>query len=72
MAKVGDRVKVNIRNAVLTGTAQIGGTPITVSGTIIEGLGDSWLVKLEMSVEGKNRIVIPKEAEQPSGLSPVI
>jgi hypothetical protein len=66
MAKVGDRVKVNIRNAVLSSAAQIGGTPLTVSGKIIEDLGHSWLIRLEISVEGKDRIVIPKEAEQPS------
>lgn len=63
MARVGDRIKVHIRSAVLSGTASIGNVPMSVSGDIIEDLGHSWLVRLEISVEGKNQIVIPKESE---------
>ena len=63
MAIVGDRVTVHIRSAVLSGTATIGNTPVSVSGDIIEDLGHSWLVRLELSVEGKNQIVITKEGE---------
>ena len=63
MARVGDRIKVHIRNAVLSGTASIGNIPMSVSGEIIEDLGHSWLVRLEISVEDKNQIVIPKVAE---------
>ena len=62
MAKVGDRVTVNISNAVISGTA-IAGTPLSVSGKILEDLEHSWLVRLELAVEGKDRIVIPKDAE---------
>ena len=62
MAKVGDRVTVNISNAVISGTA-IAGAPMSVSGKILEDLGHSWLVRLELAVEGKDRIVIPKDAE---------
>lgn len=62
MAKVGDRVKVNINDVVLSGTA-IKGNPLSVWGRIIEDLEHSWLVELELSVEGKNRLVVPKDAE---------
>lgn len=65
MASLGDRVKVNFhRGAVLSGTASIiGDAPLAVWGRIVDDLGHSWLVRLEVSVEGKNLIVIPKEAE---------
>ena len=65
MASVGDRVKVSFhRGAVLSGTASIiGDAPLAVWGRISEDLGHSWVVQLEISVEGKNLIVIPKEAE---------
>ena len=63
MARVGDRIKVHIRNTVLSGTASIGDVPMSVAGEIIEDLDHSWLVRLEISVEGKNQIVIKKEVE---------
>ncbi len=65
MANIGDRVKVSFhRGAVLSGTASIiGEAPLAVWGKIKEDLGHSWLVQLEISVEGKNLIVLPKEAE---------
>ena len=63
MAHVGDRIKVHIRNTVLAGTASIGNTPMSVSGEIVEDLGHSWLVQLEISVDGKNQMVVPKGAE---------
>lgn len=65
MARVGDRVKVKIGGGTnLAGTLDIReGSSMSVSGEIIEDLGHSWLVRLSISVEDKNLIVIPKHAE---------
>ena len=64
MAKVGDQVKVRISGATLEGTLHIGrGEAVSVSGEIVEDLGDSWLIQLAISVGDKNRMVVPKSAE---------
>ena len=64
MARVGDRVTVKISDAILAEAVQIRkGASMSVSGKIIEDLGHSWLVQLEISIEGKNQMVIPKGAE---------
>ena len=36
------------------------GASISVGGVIIEDLGDQWLVRLNMSIGGKNQIAVPK------------
>ena len=67
MARVGDRVKVNIRGAILSGTVDVSrDTSLSVPGKIIQDLGHSWLVKLDISVDKKNQIVIPKGNEVPA------
>ena len=69
MAKVGNHVKVNIRGATLHGfedstKVNVGrDTTMSVSGTIVEDLGHSWLIELEISLGDKNRIVLPKDVE---------
>ena len=63
MAKVGDRIKVNFRGVVLSGTIDSTKAPVSMSGKIVEDLGHSWLVQLDVAVEDKNQIVMPKEAE---------
>lgn len=64
MAKVGDKVKVTIRNTILGGSTAIGpDAPMSVNGTIVEDYGDSWLIELAISVNGKNRILVSKAAQ---------
>ena len=68
MPKVGDTIQVQIKGGE-TGTSLGGGgasvaigsgASISVSGVIIEDLGDRWLVRLNMSIGGKNQIAVPK------------
>ena len=67
MAQLGDRVKVSFSGVVLSGaidsTSAKADAPVTIYGKIVEDLEDSWLVSLEISVEGKNQVVIPKDTE---------
>ncbi len=64
MARVGDRVKVNIRGAVLSGTVHVSrDSSMSVSGKIIQDLGHSWLIRLDMAVDDKDQIVMPKGNE---------
>ena len=63
MARLGDRIKVNFAGVVLSGTIDSTSVPVAIYGEIVEDLGDRWLVRLEISVEGKNQVVIPKDAE---------
>ena len=64
MAGVGDNVTVTISNAVLSGTVDVQkGTSMSVSGKIIQDLGDSWLIRLDISVDGKDKIVVTKAAQ---------
>ena len=68
MARVGNRVKVRIgggdSGTSLGGVIKIGkGASMLTPGKIVEDLGDSWLVELSISLGGKNRIVVLKEAE---------
>ena len=67
-AKVGDNVSVHLRGGMTSGTA-LGsgvhlnpGTEMVVGGRIVEDLGNHWAIELSISVDGKNRIVIPKSA----------
>ncbi len=68
MPKVGDRVTVKIRGqATVSGTLSIGeGASISVPGTIVEDRGEYWVVELNMSIEGKNRMLVLKTAFNPS------
>ena len=64
MAGVGNRVTVKISDTNLGGMIKIGkGASMSVPGEIIQDLGHSWLVRLNISVGGKNQIVISKTAE---------
>ena len=70
MPKVGDTVTVQIRGAPEAGTSvgsglTVGpGAAMSISGKIVEDLGDHWVVQLGMSVGGKNRILVPKAAQR--------
>ncbi len=64
MASVGDRVTVTISDAILSGTIDIArGSSMSVPGKIIQDLGTNWLIQLDISVDGKNQIVVPKTAQ---------
>ena len=64
MPKVGDRITVTISGpSILRGTLTIGqGSSVGVAATIVEDLGNSWLIQLDISVAGKNRMIILKSA----------
>lgn len=67
MPKVGDHVRVSIKgNTILSGTATsiaLGeGASIDVPGEIIEDRGNHWLIKLNISFGGKDRLLVPKDA----------
>ena len=61
-ARVGSKVTVTITGAVLlAGKLNIPeGSSLSVTGEIIEDLGDSWLIKLHLAVDGRNLSVMPK------------
>ncbi len=68
--KVGDQIQVQISGGTTGvtlgnpggGTMSIGpGASMSVAGVIIEDLGHSWRVRLNMSVDGKNEIVLSKQ-----------
>jgi len=73
MPKVGDGVTVEIRGASVGGTAFISGfsrfnigpgSQMRVQGKIVEDHGDYWLVELAISMDEKNRILLPKSAQK--------
>ena len=70
MANIGDDVTITISGSdmggtSLAGTIQIGkGTSMSVHGVIKEDLGDSWLVQLDIAVDGKDHILVHKSAEK--------
>ena len=64
MVSVGDSITVTISDANLGGMIRVQkGASMSVPGQIVKDLGDSWMVRLSISVGGKNEIVIPKTAE---------
>lgn len=70
MAKIGDRVQVTIQGpAMLSGTATLKSGQIAVSGTIVADESDQWIVKLDISFDGRNLVRLLKSAlaEKPSG-----
>jgi len=66
MPKLGDNITIEIKGApdggtALSGAVKIGpGASMRSSGKILEDHGDYWLVELTISVQGKNRILVPK------------
>ena len=66
MPKLGDNITVEIKGAPDGGTALSGavkispGASMRTSGKILEDHGDYWLVELTISIQGKNRILVPK------------
>ena len=61
MAKIGDRVRVTIQGPVaLSGTATLDSGQITVMGTIISESGGEWVVQLDASFDGRDRLRIAK------------
>ena len=70
MASVGDRVTIEITGpAVLANTASVTGTvsignaaAVRVSGRISQDLGENWLIELDVSIAGNNRISVPKSS----------
>ncbi len=64
MTNVGDHVTVTISNAVLSGTVDIRkDTSMAVRGEIVQDLGDSWLIRLDIAVDGKDKMVVSKTAQ---------
>jgi hypothetical protein len=65
MPKVGDHVKVTIKGpADLSGTLQVGrGAVIAMAGVIVRETIDAWIVELNISVAGKNELVVPKSVQ---------
>ncbi len=68
MPKIGDRVRITIPGGAViegsTGTSVSPGGFLMVGGKIIEDLGDSWLIKTDISVAGRDRMVVSKSAYQ--------
>ena len=68
MAKIGDRIKITMSGpAVLANTATPSGfssipkeAEITVTGRIITGVKDNWIIELDISLDGNNQMSIPK------------
>ena len=54
MKKVGDRIQVNIPDASKIDPEVFSRTPLNIGGTIVEDLGDNWLVRLDTSAGGKS------------------
>ena len=69
MPKVGDRVQVKIEGpAALPGTATLEEGHITVSGTVVEEKDNEWIVRLDVSFEGRNLVRVRKSVFVGSGL----
>lgn len=66
MPKIGDRVTITIRGeAALSSTASVGeGGFFTVGGRIIEDQCENWLIESDISLAGRNRMLVPKSAYQ--------
>lgn len=73
MPNIGDRIKVQIRGDSRVGTAITSGSTglsirpggiFEVPGRIIEDRGTSWLVELDSSLDGRNRVLLPKSAHR--------
>ena len=60
MVKVGDKVKVTFNQPVMLGATAF--PPMTIEGKIAEEMAEHWVVELALSINGKNRIVLPKSA----------
>ena len=74
MPQIGDSVTVIIQGAAGSGTALSGGSSsgikigpgaqMRIPGKIVEDQGEHWVVELSMSLEGKNRVLIRKDAQR--------
>jgi hypothetical protein len=63
MPNVGDRVQVTISGpAALSGTAELGAGKITISGTIVGDDPNHWIVKLDVSFDGRNLVRVLKSS----------
>ena len=61
---VGDRVKVRFSNINLAGRVKVShGSNLTVPGKITRDQGDSWVIKLDVDVDGLDRIALYKTAQ---------
>ena len=58
MVKVGDRIRVTFNQPVMLGGSAF--PPMSVEGRIAEEMAEHWVVELALSINGKNRIVLPK------------
>lgn len=66
MPNVGDHVQVTINGpAALSGTAALGAGKITISGTIVGDEANDWIVKLDVSFDGRNLVRVPKSSLVP-------
>lgn len=66
MPNVGDHVQVTISGpAALSGTAALGAGKITISGTIVGDEANYWIVKLDVSFDGRNLVRVPKSSLVP-------
>lgn len=66
MTKIGDQIKVNIKGGTsIEGTIKVPkGESMSVLGTIVEDQGEYWLIELDLSVKGKNRLLVAKDARR--------
>jgi hypothetical protein len=67
VAKLGDRVKVNIQSP--AARTSVGGTltieeggALSIEGKIVGEQDDQWIVELDMSIGGKKYIFVGKDA----------
>jgi hypothetical protein len=67
MNQVGDRVTVKIRGAADGGTSLgpgaitiLPGAAMTIPGRIVDNRGKYWLIELDISFRGRNRIPVDK------------
>lgn len=61
---VGDRVKVRLSNINLSGRVKVSpGSNLTIPGKITRDQGDSWVIKLDIDVDGLDRIALYKTAQ---------
>ena len=63
-ARLGDRIKVRMSDINLAGAATIRrGRHMTVPAKIVHDRGDSWVIQLDIDVDGLDHMVVPKAAE---------
>ena len=61
---VGDRVKVQFTNINLAGRVKVSrGSKLTIPGKILRDQGDSWVIKLDIDVDGLDSIALYKTAQ---------